>query len=178
MRSDDGDLRNGGFGEGEEQLRAVLDDAAVLLRRCRARKPGTSTSVTERDVEAVAEADEARGLHRRVDVEDAGEDLRLVGDDADRAAADAGEADDDVRRVLLGDLEEVRVVDHGADDVLHVVGPVRLESGSSVSSSGTSRAPGGSVVARLNGGSSWLFAGRYDRSSRTCAMHVLVVGAR
>ncbi len=66
------------------------------------KKPGTSTKRDERDVEAVAEADEARGLHRRVDVEHAREHLRLVGDDADRAPADAREADDDVRRELLG----------------------------------------------------------------------------
>jgi len=104
----------------------VLDDAAVLLVRAREEARHVDEG-DERDVEAVAEADEARGLHRGVDVEHAREDRRLVGDDAHGAAADAGEADDDVRREGLGDLEEVPVVDDRPDDVLHVVGLVRLE---------------------------------------------------
>ncbi len=73
LAQDDGDLRHGGLGEREEQLRAVLDDAAVLLVGPR-HEAGHVDERDERDVEAVAEAHEARGLHRRVDVEDAGED--------------------------------------------------------------------------------------------------------
>ena len=79
----------------------------------------------ERDVEGVAEAHEARGLDRAVDVEHAREHLRLVGDDADGAPVEAREADDDVLRAVLVDLEERAVVDDAVDDVVHVVGLVR-----------------------------------------------------
>ena len=101
------------LGERVEQLRAVLDDAAVLLVGARQEARHVDEG-DERDVEAVAEAHEARGLDRRVDVEAAGEVRRLVRDDADGAAVDAREADDDVLRVVLVDLEEVAVVDDGA----------------------------------------------------------------
>ncbi len=48
------------------------------------------------DVERVAEADEPCRFLRGVDVERPGVDARLVGDDADRLAVEAREADDDV----------------------------------------------------------------------------------
>ena len=59
-------------------------------------KPGTSTKVTIGNVEGVAEAHEARGLAAGVAVEHARQHHRLVGDEADRVAVDAAEADDDV----------------------------------------------------------------------------------
>ena len=65
----------------------------------------------ERDVEGVAGAHEARGLDRRVDVEHAGERLRLVADDADGVAAEPREAADDVLGEALVHLEELAVVD-------------------------------------------------------------------
>ena len=74
------------------------------------------------DVEAVAEADEAGGFAGGVDVEDAGEGVGVVGDDADAVAAEVGEADDDVARPLGLDFEELAVVDDAADDLAHVVG--------------------------------------------------------
>ncbi len=74
---------------------------------------------------AVAGADESRGLLRGVDVEAAGELGRLVGDDADAATVDATEADDDVRRAPGLDLEELVVVEDAADDLVHVVRLVR-----------------------------------------------------
>ena len=89
------------------------------------RKPGHVLERDERDVERVAEPDEPRALHRRVDVERAGEHRRLVRDDADRPAVEPREADDDVLRVVLVDLEKVAVVDDRVDDVEHVVGLVR-----------------------------------------------------
>ena len=66
--------------------------------------------------ERVAEAHEARRLLAGLDVERAGHRVRLVGDDADRAALDPGEADDDVRREQRLHLEEVAVVDDVLDD--------------------------------------------------------------
>ena len=60
-------------------------------------KPGMSAEEEQRQVEGVAEGDEARRLVGRVDLDRAGADRGLVGDDADRAAVEAGEADDDLR---------------------------------------------------------------------------------
>ena len=103
---DDRELRHGGLGEGVEQLGAVADDAAVLLLDA-GHEAGDILEGDERDVEGVAEADEARALDAGVDVEHAGEERGLVGDDADRAAGHAREADDDVAREVLVHLEEV-----------------------------------------------------------------------
>ena len=117
-----------------------------------------------RDVEAVAEADEARGLAGGVDVEDAGQDVRLLRDDADDVPVEPREADDDVLREELGNLEEVAVVDDAVDDFLHLVRDVRVVGDDRVQLVvhpvrvvGRSRQPGGS---------SRLFCGRKLSSRR------------
>ena len=92
-------------------------------------EPGHVHEGDERDVERIAEADEARRLHRRVDVQHAGERARLVADDADRMTAQPREAADDVLRPALVHLEEVAVVDDAPDDVVHVVRLVRARPG-------------------------------------------------
>ncbi len=125
LARDDRDLRHGGLGVGEQQLGAVLDQAAILLRGARQEARHVDEG-DDRDVEAVAEAHEARGLARGVAVEHAGQHHRLVGDDADRAAFHAGEAGDDVLGEALLDLEEVALVDDLQDQLLHVVGLVRV----------------------------------------------------
>ena len=61
-------------------------------------------------------------LTRGVDVENAGEKRRLIGDDADGAAVQARKADDEIFREVLVDFEEVAVVDDGVNGVLDVVG--------------------------------------------------------
>ena len=100
------------------------DDPAVLLHRPR-QEPGHVLEGDQRDVERVAEAHEPRRLHRRVDVERAGEHRRLVGDDPDRPAVEPREADQDVLRVVVVHLEEVALVDDQVDHVEHVVRLVR-----------------------------------------------------
>src|ERR1035441_4321533 len=87
---DDGDLGHGRFGEGVEQLRAVHDDATVLLLRA-GEEAGDVFERDQRNVEAVAEAHEARALDAGVDVEHSGKKVWLVGDDADGLAVEAGE---------------------------------------------------------------------------------------
>ena len=103
----------------------MLDDRAIFLRR-----PGQKTRHVDkghdRDVEAVAEADKAGPLAGAVDIEAAGQHHRLVGDDADRRALHAGKADQDVGRVIRLQLEEVAVIDDLFDQLLHVVGLVRV----------------------------------------------------
>ncbi len=90
------------------------------------RKPGTSTSVTSGNVEGVAEADEARALVGRVDVERPGLDRRLVGDNSDHHALDPSEADDEVLGEPSVRLEEFAGVDDVLDDGAHVHRLVRI----------------------------------------------------
>src|SRR2546428_2189504 len=99
-----GDLRDRGLTEGKQELRPVPDDPSVLLLDPR-KETGHVDEGEERDVEAVAEADEASRLGRRVDVERSGEDLRLVPDDADGSALQAGGADPDPLRPIRADLQ-------------------------------------------------------------------------
>ena len=84
-------------------------------------KPGVSTKHQQRDPEALAGVDEAGALLGGGDVDDAAEVARLVCDDADRPAAEAGEARDHVARPARRDLEQVAAVDHVAHDVAHVI---------------------------------------------------------
>ncbi len=55
------ELRDGRFGEREEELRAMLDDAAVLLIGA-GEEAGHVDERQHRDVEGVAEAHEPGGL--------------------------------------------------------------------------------------------------------------------
>src|SRR6185437_7511444 len=96
------------------------DDAAVFLLDAW-QEARNVLKGDDGDVEAVAEADEARALIRRVDVEHASQHGRLLRDDADRTAIHAGEADDDVARPLRMNLEKAATVDHRLDDQLHVI---------------------------------------------------------
>ncbi len=124
LARDHGELGHGRLAVGVEQLRPVLDDAAVLLRDAR-QEARHVLEGDQRDVERVAEADEARALHRGVDVEHAGEHGRLVGDDAHRVAAEVREADDDVLRVVGVHLVEAPLVHDTRDDIVNVVRLVR-----------------------------------------------------
>src|SRR5208283_1668854 len=108
------------FGEGVKQLRAVRDDASELLLRA-GQKSRNVFEGDERDVEAIAEAHEARALDAGADVEHARQKRGLIGNDADRLSVQPSEADDDVLGVMLLYLEEVAVVNDGVDHVLNVV---------------------------------------------------------
>ena len=101
----------------------MADDAAVLLPRPRQVTRDVDEG-EDRQVEAVAEADEARGLVGGVDVEAPREHGRLVGDDADGLAVHPGEAGDHVHAVEGLALVDLTVVDDELDDPLDVVGPV------------------------------------------------------
>mmetsp|Transcript_32106 Transcript_32106/g.87965 ORF Transcript_32106/g.87965 Transcript_32106/m.87965 type:complete len:549 (+) Transcript_32106:245-1891(+) len=125
LARDYGDFGHRGLCEGKEQLGAVPDDAAVLLRSAR-QEAGHVDKRKERDVEAIAEADEARRLHGRVDIEAPGEFLRLVGDDPDRLAVHPAERGDDVLGVTWRHLEDLSVVDHAPHERRHVVRRVRV----------------------------------------------------
>ena len=119
----DGHLRNRSLAIGVQKLRTVGDDGAVFLLGA-GQEARDVHEGDQRDVERVAEAHEAGALAGGVDVEHAGEHAGLVGHDAHAAAAHVGEADDDVLREVLVDLEELAVIHDAADHAVHVVGLV------------------------------------------------------
>ncbi len=118
---DDRNFRDGGFGKGEKQFGAVLDDAPKLLLGAR-KKTWNILEGDERDVEGVAETHEARALHGSVDIENPGEEGRLIADDPNGAAIKARKAHDKVFRIMFVDFEEVTIVDDRVDGIFHVVG--------------------------------------------------------
>src|SRR5882762_802401 len=117
---DDGDLRDGGFGKSEEQLRAMPDDAAKFLLGAR-EKTGNILEGNERNVERVAEPHEARAFHGSVDIENTGKEGRLIADDTDGAAVEARKTHDEILRVMFVDFEEIRIVNNRVNGVLKVI---------------------------------------------------------
>ena len=101
-----------------------MEDDAVVLLAGTGQEAGDVNQRDKRNVEGVAEADKAGTLARGVAVEHAGEELGLVGHHAHGLAVHAGKADDEVLGVVGLDLQELAVVDDGADDAVHVVGLV------------------------------------------------------
>ena len=98
----------------------MTNDPAMFLVDT-GQKTGNVDQCHQRNVEAVAETDEARRLVRRVDVEHAGENLGLLPHDSDTAPLDAREATDDVAREVGVHLGKGTGVDDPADDSMHVV---------------------------------------------------------
>ena len=136
------------------------DDPAPLLLRA-GQEAGHVDEGDERDVERVAGPHEARRLHRGVDVEHAGQRVRLVADDADGMAAEAREAADDVLRVVRPAARGSRRRRRPRSTTRLMSYGLLAESGMSVSSSGASRSTGSAGAAY--GGVSRLFCGRNER---------------
>src|SRR5258708_6540435 len=78
-----------------------------------------------RDVEAVTEADEARGFFAGLDVQNTSQHCRLVGNDPDAVTAQPRKSYDDIGRVVLVNLEEATIVHDHVDGLFDVVGFVR-----------------------------------------------------
>ncbi|CAB5392092.1 unnamed protein product [Rhizophagus irregularis] len=120
LARDHGDLRHGRLGIGEQQFRAMLDNAVQFLRGARQEARHVDEG-DDRNFERIAEPHEPCRLLGRIDVEAPGEHHRLVGDEADRAALDPPEADDDVGGMRRLHLEEIALVDRLPDQLVHVV---------------------------------------------------------
>mmetsp|Transcript_21305 Transcript_21305/g.46439 ORF Transcript_21305/g.46439 Transcript_21305/m.46439 type:complete len:294 (-) Transcript_21305:880-1761(-) len=120
LARDNRHLGYGRFGVRKEKLRAMSDDATVLLR-----PPWKEARHVDEgkdwDVEAVAETHKTRRLNRGVDVEAARELLWLVGHDTDGAPFHASEASKNVRGKSGGHLEQVAIVENAAHEVAHIV---------------------------------------------------------
>ncbi len=124
LAGDDGDAGHGGFAQCVEQLSAVGDDAAPFL--IGAGQEARNIDEDEQgNVEAITGTGKAGGFFAGFYVQHPGQTHRLISDDTDALARQAGEADDDVVGVVFVDLEEGLVVDDTPDDIPHVVGLVR-----------------------------------------------------
>ncbi len=121
LTRDDGDARHHGLGEGVQQLGAASHDAVPLLADA-GQVAGNVDDHDQRDAERVTHADEACGLLRRGGVEAPAEPQRVVGDDADRATAEAAEGGDDVGRPALVQLDGGALVEQVLDQRVDVVG--------------------------------------------------------
>ena len=164
LASDDRDLGNRRLGIGEQQLRAVLDEAAIFLRRT-GQKPGTSTKVM------IGMLKQSQKRTKRAAFREASESRTpasangLVGDNARPSFRHPSEAGHDVFGVRLLDLEEVTFVRNFQDQLLDVVGLVGIVRDQRVERDVD---PVGIVEARQRGGCSRLEAGRKSISRRIC----------
>src|SRR5262249_11968280 len=116
LPQDQADTRHGRIAVRVQQLRAVPDDPAVLLVDT-GKEPRYVQEGDDRNIESVTHLDKARSFSRGLDVQDARQHLRLVGDDADHLTVQAGQRADDVPRPALVDLQVLAVVDDLLDDL-------------------------------------------------------------
>lgn len=118
---DKSDLGHGSFSICVEDLSAVLDDTTVLLSSAGHKARNVNQS-DEWDLESIAEANEASGFDRSIDVEHAGQDLWLVGHHADRLTLNLNKASENVSREVGHDLVELVPICDRLNHNIHVVG--------------------------------------------------------
>ena len=102
----------------------MANNAAVLLIDTR-QKAGNVDEGDDWNVECVAGAHEACCFFAGLDVEHAGQDHWLVANDAYRLTIEPGKTADDAFCPVWEVFEELAVVHHFGNDLLHVVRLVR-----------------------------------------------------
>src|SRR5689334_20456442 len=88
-------LWNRGFGIGKEKFRPMFNNPTVFLLGP-GQKPGDVDKSNQRNIKGIAKPDESCRLHRSVDIETAGENLRLISHNSNAAAIQACKPDDNV----------------------------------------------------------------------------------
>ena len=121
----DGYLGHGCLAVSEHQFCAVGDDTAILLHASRQESRYVHQG-QDRNVETVAETHETGCLAGCLDIQHAGVETRLVGDDTDGASSHAGKADNDVAGIQFMYFQELPVIDNCLDDFHHVVRQIRV----------------------------------------------------
>ena len=109
----------------KQQFRAVSNHAAVFLTNAR-QKSGHIFQRQNRDIETIAKAHKARAFDRRVNVEDARENHRLLRDDADDAPIHARKTDYDISREMFLHLKKIAVVHNASNDIFYIIRFVRI----------------------------------------------------
>ncbi len=99
------------------------------------KEAGTSTNVSQRDVEGIAKAYKTGSFTGSIDVEDTCKELQLVGHDSHRTDRSCGQTDDDVLGTVGMHLKKLTIVDDCTNHLIHVVGFCWGLSGTSFSQS-------------------------------------------
>ena len=93
----------------------------------RARHEGRNIDEShERDIKAVAEADETRTLVGRIDLERSCDAVRLVGHDTHGLSIDTCKADDDILGKVSGYFHETSVINKCGNDITDIVSGLRI----------------------------------------------------
>src|SRR5438270_4083310 len=101
------------------------DDAAILLLSAR-QKPRHIFKGQQRDIEGIAKTHKSCPFYRAINVQDSGQECRLVCHNADWLAIEAREPHNEILGIVLVHFEKVAVINYGVDYVLYVVRLVRL----------------------------------------------------
>src|SRR5699024_8838840 len=116
----DGDLRNGCFTVGVEQLCAAAQNTVVLLVQTW-QEARDVYQQNQWDIERVTGADETSSLFGRVDVQAAREDGWLVSNKADGLTFDATKRYDDVFCSFCLNLKEFTIVAQSFNNFAHII---------------------------------------------------------
>ena len=103
----------------------MLDNGVVFLT-CSGKESGNVHQRNDRNVECVAETNEACCLAAGIYVQYTCVSCGLVGNDTYAATVEACETDDDVLGKLRLNLEELAVVRDGSDNLIHIVSLVGI----------------------------------------------------
>ena len=103
-----------------------MEDDSVVLLACAWEESWYIDERDDRNVERVAETNEAGTLAAGVNVEHTGIYRWLVGHDTYALTVEAGEADDDVACELWLYLEELAIVNNASNHLVHVVSLVAV----------------------------------------------------
>ena len=103
----------------------MTDDSAIFLNGA-GQEAGNVNQVQQRNVESVAEANETRGFIGSIDVQAAGHNFRLVGNDTDGFAVHTCEAGDDVLSPVFLVLIVFTIINDSFDYIVHVVRSVAV----------------------------------------------------
>ena len=98
----------------------MADDTTVFLSRPR-QEARYIDEGDDRDIKAVAEADETGCFVGRIDIQAAGKEFRLVSNNANGLSVKAGKAGDDIQGIVFQYLEYIAIVDAGFDDIEHII---------------------------------------------------------
>ena len=121
----DSDLWHGSLAVSVEQLCTVEDDSVVLLT-CTWQESWYVNERYDRNIEGIAETDEAGCLAASVYIEYTCVSCWLVGYDTYALTIEAGETCDDVLGELRLNLEELSVISYSANHLIHIVCLVRI----------------------------------------------------
>src|SRR5262245_23207933 len=98
----------------------MLDDATMFLRHAR-EESGHIFERDDRNVECIAEPDEARRFQRGVTVEHPRQHRWLVRDNTDRMRTEVCKSANDIRGEIALHFVELAVVHDALDDIVHVI---------------------------------------------------------